>query len=58
MIQIRRFTLLMFFLAVLSLGYTIGVWYERAKPPVVCFEDEPCFDCATMGNLICGTPDE
>ena len=20
----------------------------------VCFEDMPCWDCATMGNLICG----
>lgn len=20
-----------------------------------CYEDEPCFDCATMGNRICGT---
>lgn len=23
-------------------------------PP--CAEDEPCWDCATMGNRICGTP--
>lgn len=20
----------------------------------VCYEDEPCWDCRTMGNLICG----
>jgi hypothetical protein len=22
--------------------------------PVDCAEDDPCWDCATMGNLICG----
>jgi LPXTG-motif cell wall-anchored protein len=22
----------------------------------ICYEDEPCFDCATMGNLMCGPP--
>lgn len=31
-------------------------------PPVLaaaaqCVEDEPCWDCETMGNLICGTTD-
>ena len=28
------------------------------SPPtthVACFEDEPCWDCATMGNQVCGT---
>ena len=23
-------------------------------PPAVCQEDEPCWDCETMGNRICG----
>lgn len=23
-------------------------------PPAVCHEDEPCWDCETMGNRICG----
>lgn len=28
---------------------------EQPKAPVtVCQEDDPCWDCATMGNLICG----
>jgi len=26
-------------------------------PTVPCQEDEPCWDCSTMGNLICGPPD-
>lgn len=25
-----------------------------AKPVTACMEDEPCWDCSTMGNLICG----
>ena len=24
------------------------------EPPVPCQEDEACWDCSTMGNLICG----
>ena len=24
------------------------------KVPVECQEDEPCWDCETMGNRICG----
>jgi hypothetical protein len=23
----------------------------------VCFEDMPCWDCRTMGNMICGSDD-
>jgi hypothetical protein len=23
-------------------------------PPVSCYEDEPCWDCTTMGNGVCG----
>ena len=28
---------------------------DPARPaPAVCHEDEPCFDCFTMGNGVCG----
>ena len=45
-------------------GDTIGACSVEEPPaPVVpapvldpCEEDEPCWDCATMGNLICGSP--
>ena len=23
---------------------------------VACLEDQPCWDCSSMGNLICGVP--
>lgn len=23
---------------------------------VVCYEDDPCWDCSTMGNMVCGPP--
>jgi hypothetical protein len=26
----------------------------RGEPPVGCWEDDPCWDCRTMGNLVCG----
>ena len=28
-----------------------------AAPAAGCEEDMPCWDCETMGNLICGLPD-
>lgn len=41
---------------------TLGGW--TSNPPatesaaaVTCQEDEPCWDCETMGNRICGLPD-
>jgi hypothetical protein len=30
---------------------------EQRRPDpaaVLCMEDQPCWDCSTMGNLICG----
>ena len=27
----------------------------RVPERTVCFEDEPCWDCATMGNQVCGS---
>ena len=37
---------------------TIAGWsdlYSAPSSTVVCQEDEACWDCTTMGNLICGT---
>lgn len=32
-------------------------WGRTITPlPLHCEEDEPCWDCATMGNRICGEP--
>lgn len=40
-------------------GATIGALHRYSAEPVaatvVCQEDDPCWDCSTMGNLICGT---
>jgi hypothetical protein len=30
--------------------------YPAPPASYECVEDEPCWDCATMGNLICGNP--
>ena len=48
----------------IALSITLGACYARVggdrmlnppKPPVVtCQEDDPCWNCHTMGNLICG----
>ena len=29
---------------------------DRGQGHPACQEDDPCWDCSTMGNLICGTP--
>lgn len=26
----------------------------EAPPTTICHEDMPCWDCSTMGNMICG----
>jgi hypothetical protein len=31
-----------------------GPLSARAGADDVCAEDDPCWDCATMGNLVCG----
>lgn len=46
-------------LTVLALGLTLGACLspvsEDLRPSEgACQEDEPCWDCETMGNLICG----
>lgn len=50
--------------SIVSIPLPIGVIGETTvEPPItfveipaeeVCMEDDPCFDCATMGNLQCG----
>jgi len=46
--------------AILSAYLLIGTSPSRAEPKPggepkqTCQEDDPCWDCATMGNLICG----
>lgn len=33
------------------------IWAGPVGTPIaVCYEDEPCWDCETMGNKLCGTP--
>lgn len=29
--------------------------FERTGRTTTCFEDQPCWDCKTMGNKVCGT---
>lgn len=65
----RRSIVIIDVLLVLSLVLVLGVFaYTHAREsnnahvPVstntpACYEDMPCWDCATMGNLICGPVD-
>lgn len=52
-----------FYAALIALGIVLGAWlnvgdaraYEPSPSPAqACVEDEPCWDCETMGNRICG----
>lgn len=48
-------------LIVLTLGScgVLATYHPEADttpPPTTCQEDMPCWDCATMGNRICGRP--
>lgn len=52
-----------FYAALIALGIVLGAWLnvgdaqasEPTPSPVqACMEDDPCWDCTTMGNLICG----
>lgn len=56
--------------AILALCYLLGTWVDGHSTPtptpttveteigtaisIVCEEDQPCWDCTTMGNQICG----
>lgn len=31
--------------------------HDAPPPPVTCMEDDPCWDCNTMGNGLCGPDD-
>lgn len=47
-------------LAVIAGGLSIGATLPGVEPPTpapaaACLEDEPCWNCETMGNHICGT---
>lgn len=42
------------FLAGLLLNILAPLPDEPAQGVVDCMEDEPCWDCATMGNKVCG----
>ena len=33
-------------------------WAPSDPPATVCLEDQPCWDCSTMGNHQCGTDPE
>lgn len=45
-------------------GFILGAYHPDADPgfqhtttsTTRCVEDDPCWDCHTMGNLICGRP--
>lgn len=45
-------------LAYLVAALLVGGWAESridaAAVETACQEDDPCWDCATMGNLVCG----
>lgn len=61
----RSLTIPALALAIVGAGLTIGAATPTGvgtptPPPITvtsttCQEDEPCWDCETMGNLICGT---
>lgn len=41
-------------LAALALPATACTAQSTMAPKVECHEDEACWDCATMGNRVCG----
>ena len=49
------------FIVVMALAITAAwnpapVSAQTNRAPIVCAEDEPCWNCATMGNRLCGNP--
>ena len=39
--------------------YSIGAdWQDQRIKDAACQEDDPCWDCSTMGNGICGPVEE
>ncbi len=49
----RTLVLIALLASILLLGVLGGLLAEQAQP--VCTEDMACWDCKTMGNMICGT---
>lgn len=47
---------LMLFVLLLSfiLAPSLEAYFTPAPVVVKCYEDEPCWNCETMGNKICG----
>jgi hypothetical protein len=45
-------------LALLALTAQPGSDQPTTSPDVLCMEDMPCWNCSTMGNRICGAPNE
>jgi len=46
-------------LATLAVLLALAAWNDAQVPTTpptttVCMEDMPCWDCNTMGNLVCG----
>lgn len=52
----KALTLILCALAACVWIYAFGVAYDAATRPAVshCAEDDPCWNCATMGNRKCG----
>ena len=49
----------MCFITVLGVFIAEMVSNELAPPEnysLACMEDQPCWDCTSMGNLVCGVP--
>jgi hypothetical protein len=44
----------MYFIFANDLGNCKAFRVVVTTPEAVCYEDQPCWDCATMGNLRCG----
>lgn len=39
----------------LLLGSCHGISPTKTEAPKTCQEDDPCWNCETMGNKVCGT---
>lgn len=37
-----------------AFGFATGGWSQDHDKAVHCYEDQPCWDCHTMGNRRCG----
>lgn len=51
--RLIKLVLVLIFLLVTLWGLQ-GLYGEDVTSSQTCQEDDPCWDCRTMGNLICG----